>query len=137
MIEIPHTSHKPKKGRILEPSDHLCIDDERQIYINKSFGKDLYPHQVDGIKFMYHCCYRVGKGCVLAHSMGLGKTMQAVVLIYTAIQHAILNTNRILVVCPKSVVLNWVSEINKWTNENGSCRKLKVFPCTDQRYILL
>lgn len=45
----------------------------------------LKDHQRHGVKFMYNCCYEnvnngkknEGTGCILAHSMGLGKTFQA------------------------------------------------------------
>lgn len=44
----------------------------------------LKKHQVDGVKFMYDCCFVginsietfPGSGCILAHCMGLGKTLQ-------------------------------------------------------------
>lgn len=40
--------------------------------------------QIAGVKFMYDCCYgsvdsidkHPGSGCILAHCMGLGKTLQ-------------------------------------------------------------
>lgn len=41
---------------------------------------------------------------------------QLITLIHTVIQNDKLNTKRILVLCPKSTVMNWVDEIEKWTN---------------------
>lgn len=58
----------------------------KNIVVHKDIVKQLKPHQVDGIKFMYDCCYGSvdtlkrtrGSGCILAHCMGLGKTLQVI-----------------------------------------------------------
>lgn len=57
---------------------------EKSVYVHKDIVKHLKQHQIDGIKFMYDCCYGSvdslekypGSGCILAHCMGLGKTLQ-------------------------------------------------------------
>lgn len=57
---------------------------KERIFVHKEIVKHLKPHQIDGIKFMYDCCYGSvdsiekypGSGCILAHCMGLGKTLQ-------------------------------------------------------------
>lgn len=57
---------------------------KKSVYVHKDIVKHLKQHQVDGIKFMYDCCYGSvdsierypGSGCILAHCMGLGKTLQ-------------------------------------------------------------
>lgn len=41
---------------------------------------------------------------------------QIITLIHTIIQSDKLGIKRILVLCPKSTVMNWVDEIEKWTN---------------------
>ena len=38
----------------------------------------LKQHQKDGVRFMWKKTVRKGKGCILAHCMGLGKTLAAV-----------------------------------------------------------
>lgn len=65
-----------------------------------------------------------GSGCILAHCMGLGKTLQLIALIDTIISYKELNTRKILVLCPKSTVLNWCDEIANWL---GKQSVLKVF----------
>lgn len=55
------------------------------IYVQNDLVKHLKPHQIEGIKFMYDCTVESverwknkeeGGGCILAHVMGLGKTLQ-------------------------------------------------------------
>lgn len=54
-----------------------------------------------------------GFGCVLAHSMGLGKTIQLVAFIdiflkYTGAKH-------VMVIVPVNTLQNWMFEFNLWT----------------------
>lgn len=54
------------------------------VTVDGDLVKQLKPHQKDGVKFMYDSCYggtdhtdkNSGSGCILAHCMGLGKTLQ-------------------------------------------------------------
>mmetsp|Transcript_1200 Transcript_1200/g.1827 ORF Transcript_1200/g.1827 Transcript_1200/m.1827 type:complete len:856 (+) Transcript_1200:75-2642(+) len=86
----------------------------------------LKEHQKEGIQFMWN---KIGKtvpknsrGCILAHSMGLGKTLQAITLTYLFLKRA--NRGKTtLIVCPSTVVLNWVAEFEKWTK-----KKCKLVP---------
>ena len=52
--------------------------DEEMIVINKEIGIQIQPHQLEGIQFMWGeiVTNDQEQGCLLAHSMGLGKTMQ-------------------------------------------------------------
>jgi len=55
-------------------------DDEDLIYVNPHIGSRIKSHQIDGVRFMWRELVTVGQsamqGCLLAHTMGLGKTMQ-------------------------------------------------------------
>ena len=79
----------------------------------------VYP-QVGGIRFLYDNIIESlsrydesqGFGCILAHSMGLGKTLQVIAFIdiflhYTSSQH-------VLCVVPINTIQNWVTEFNMW-----------------------
>jgi len=50
---------------------------EQPIYIHSSISKQLKAHQIDGVQFLWReTTNRKAEGCVLAHTMGLGKTCQ-------------------------------------------------------------
>lgn len=87
---------------------------------------------------MWNACFKNGvqnrTGCVLAHCMGLGKSLQVVTLAHTVLTHATCEVNifltsfnlqklshlfifkvtRVMVVCPLSTVLNWQNEFKIW-----------------------
>lgn len=108
---------------------------KQKITVHPDIRKHLKEHQVDGVKFMYDCCYgsidnfdkHPGSGCILAHCMGLGKTLQLISLLNTLIRYPQLKTNKILVICPKSTVMNWKEEIERWMGHIKDSRGLKLF----------
>lgn len=55
------------------------------VYVNKSIAERIKKHQIEGVRFMWRQVVNDGsddvqaqnlEGCLLAHTMGLGKTMQ-------------------------------------------------------------
>ena len=77
---------------------------------------ELRPYQVDGVKWLL-TLYKYSLGGILANDMGLGKTIETIAFI-----NAIKNDKPILIVSPKSLVFNWVSEFSKFAN------KIPVYP---------
>lgn len=72
----------------------------------------LYPYQVEGVAFL------AGRGRgLLADDMGLGKTLQAIAAAYWLHQHD--GVERVLVVCPASLKLQWAREIEKFTGQEA------------------
>jgi SNF2 family DNA or RNA helicase len=67
----------------------------------------LYGFQKVGVEFVM----RAGGRAMIADQMGLGKTIQA-------IGYALATQSKTLIVCPKSVTLQWADEIEKFTGKN-------------------
>ena len=93
------------------------------VEVNKRLVKKLKPHQIGGVKFMWDACFeslqqiRSGKtpgGAILAHCMGLGKTLQTVTLTHTVLDNKKVGVNRVMVICPVNTVKNWQDEYEKW-----------------------
>ena len=76
-----------------------------------SISGELRPYQIDGVKWLL-TLYKYSLGGILADDMGLGKTIETIAFI-----NAIKNDKPILIVSPKSLVFNWVSEFNKFAKD--------------------
>ena len=83
---------------------------ESNIEIPKING-DLRPYQIDGVKWL-SVLYKYSLGGILADDMGLGKTIETIAFI-----NSIKQDKPILIVSPKSLVFNWVSEFNKFASD--------------------
>eukprot|EP00092_Neocalanus_flemingeri_P001700 GFUD01001814.1.p1 GENE.GFUD01001814.1~~GFUD01001814.1.p1 ORF type:complete len:1623 (+),score=612.15 GFUD01001814.1:145-4869(+) len=93
------------------------------VEVNKKLVKKLKPHQVKGVKFMWDACFesiaqiKSGKlpgGAILAHCMGLGKTLQTITLTHTVLDNRKVPVSRVMVICPVNTVKNWQDEYDKW-----------------------
>ena len=70
----------------------------------------LLPHQIDGVKWLLKRERdKEISGGLLCDEMGLGKTIQMIVLMRKN------KVNKTLIVVPKSIVGQWISEIKKFT----------------------
>lgn len=75
----------------------------------------LKPHQLEGISFLWKKIIQEKiPGCILAHAMGLGKTLQVVLFIESILKLQPKRFKHILILTPKIVVGNWKSEFKKW-----------------------
>lgn len=69
-----------------------------------------FDFQYEGIAFLF-----TRYSAILADEMGLGKTMQAITAIRLLLRTG--NANRILLICPKPLVANWLREFKTWAPE--------------------
>lgn len=139
-----------KNGDHIVDGDFFVLDTHKntneKIIVHPEFVKRMEKHQVEGLEFMYKCCFndlnakrkyrRQDHGCILAHCMGLGKTLQLIGLLHTAITYPQLETNRILIICPKSTVLNWIAEMERWLRPIDTGRKFKLFTFPEAPLVL-
>lgn len=123
-----HTSQTA--DMIINPGD---IETGFDIAIDARLASRLKPHQLEGIRFMWRETVMMSevRGCLLAHTMGLGKTLQVITYVDT-LGHLIstsknwlpheLRRPHTLILCPASLVANWIQEITFWTPQNAMGR---------------
>ena len=101
------------------------------IFVNSDIGNRIKEHQVDGVRFLWNQIVRdpaERQGCLLAHTMGLGKTMQVITFLVALHEAANaddptvreqvprdLRDNPTLITCPAGLVDNWMDELLIWT----------------------
>lgn len=124
------TKSSPNKSG--KPRVVLDIDEKTEqviVEVVPDLAKELKSHQIEGVKFMYNCLIESaarlkrepGSGCILAHSMGLGKTLQTITFIYTVLTNKATKAHlkTALVVCPVNTCKNWANEFNLWLFDRG------------------
>ncbi|KAK4123767.1 hypothetical protein N657DRAFT_572806 [Parathielavia appendiculata] len=105
-------------------------EDQALIYINNHIGSKIKDHQIEGVRFMWNQVVvdsSVRQGCLLAHTMGLGKTMQVITLLVVIAESSAsqdesvrsqipesLRESKTLILCPPSLVDNWLEELEMW-----------------------
>ncbi|WWD09298.1 hypothetical protein V865_007421 [Kwoniella europaea PYCC6329] len=95
------------------------------VVVDPILGSLLRKHQKEGVQFMYSCVMGYtaaeAEGCILADDMGLGKTLQSIALIHTLLYQSPFDNQsqtiqKVLIVCPVTLVENWRKEFKKWTS---------------------
>lgn len=90
--------------------------DEKAVFLPEFLAKLLKEHQIQGVRFMWRNLVQESAGAVLAHAMGLGKTLQVISFVYTLftashqVPTARLSKGRsltVLILCPPIVIDNW------------------------------
>ena len=138
-MEIRHSHLKQRLqeiGRNDSDASNIVInpgmlDGEKLIYLNPSIGSRIQPHQKDGVRFIWRELvedHASNQGCLLAQTMGLGKTMQVITFLVTLAEAAKssdqgisqqipkrLRKSQTLVLCPPGLIENWYEEFLMWT----------------------
>uniref|UniRef100_A0AAR2IR36 RAD54 like 2 n=1 Tax=Pygocentrus nattereri TaxID=42514 RepID=A0AAR2IR36_PYGNA len=104
------------QGRVLINVNHPA--DESDLYLSPQLSRAVKPHQIGGIRFLYDNLVETlkrfhsgsGSGCILAHSMGLGKTLQVISFIDIVLRHTGAHTVLAIV----NTLQNWLAEFNLW-----------------------
>jgi len=102
----------------LIPMDSFVLDTDAKVFVPSFLASVLRPHQQQGVQFMFECI--AGKrganvtGCILADSMGLGKTLQTITLIYTLVRKDHQMLRKVIIASPKTLIENWKAEFLKW-----------------------
>ncbi len=84
--------------------------DETSKY-NPNFHGVLFPYQESGVKWL-NFMVDGQCGCILADSMGLGKTLQ-IILVLGHLKETCSNSHS-LIICPITILENWKREIEKF-----------------------
>jgi transcriptional regulator ATRX len=101
---------------------------EPLVEVSSKLVEQLKPHQSEGVKFLWNNVFESvdaikkkkhnGNGCILAHCMGLGKTLQVISFIHTVLNYdKITNIKTCLVLCPINAALNWTNEFEYWLKD--------------------
>lgn len=135
-----HTNDKynlpDEKGRVIVNVGHP--ESETDLYLAPQIARIIKPHQIGGIRFLYDNVIEsterfstsAGFGCILAHSMGLGKTLQIVSFSDIFLRYTSART--ILCIMPINTIQNWLAEFNMWLPKESSaedvrCRDFDLF----------
>ena len=94
---------------------------------------------MEGIQFMWRHIgtlteKKIG-GCILAHSMGLGKSLQVCALIHAFCKRQdalkkegfVEASARVMLVVPSTLIDNWQAEFRKWVNKPSLGSEVKVY----------
>lgn len=106
------------QGQVLVNINHPA--EEKELYLAPQLARAVKPHQIGGIRFLYDNLieslerYKTssGFGCILAHSMGLGKTLQVISFIDILLRNTEAHT--VLAIVPVNTLQNWLTEFNLW-----------------------
>jgi SNF2 family DNA or RNA helicase len=121
--------------KIINP---LHTPDQEPIPIEANIAQMMKPYQLDGAQFLWRELtgdLDRAQGCLLAHTMGLGKTMQSITLLqcvdFASRSSSVSIRNQLpldlrlgndrgqrvlkcLVICPSSLLQNWRRELDYW-----------------------
>lgn len=94
--------------------DSLQNPDDLKFKLPKRLDPVLREYQKHGYRWMKTLA-SYGFGGILADDMGLGKTLQSIAFILSEIPKIRQEKKPVLIICPSSLMYNWLSEISKFT----------------------
>uniref|UniRef100_A0A182JQ39 Helicase ATP-binding domain-containing protein n=1 Tax=Anopheles christyi TaxID=43041 RepID=A0A182JQ39_9DIPT len=117
------------QGRVVINVGHA--DGEEDIFLAPQIARIIKPHQIGGVRFLFDNIIEsierydssTGFGCILAHSMGLGKTLQLVCFCDIFLRHT--SSKTVLIIMPINTLQNWLNEFNTWLPEDAENSPLR------------
>ncbi len=108
----------PETGRVIINPGHP--EEDPDVFLSPRIAKVIKPHQIGGVRFLYDNIVEStsqfgsssGFGCILAHAMGLGKTIQMVSFIHVFLRYT--PARHVLCIVPINTIQNWMAEFNMW-----------------------
>ena len=119
-----------EKGPVSDPKEVILnpghAADEEDVHLATQVALTAKPHQIGGMRFLYDNIIESQKryskvdgfGCILAHSMGLGKTLQAIGFVEVFFRCT--PAKHVLIIVPVNTLMNWIAEFNHWLPKAGS-----------------
>lgn len=116
------TTQPPRQRTHIRPPSDMVMFKDRLLYVLQPPLEDLlldrqvalpfqpYPYQIKGIAFLMP-----RHAALLADEMGLGKTAQVIISLRLLLGSSLIR--RVLVVCPKPLVVNWTRELRTWAED--------------------
>lgn len=93
--------------------------DENSYHVPTTLASTLRPYQEEGFRWM-SALADAGFGGILADEMGLGKSVQLISFLLTR-QSEARTIGPSLIVCPASLVYNWLAEFERFAPEITAC----------------
>ncbi|MGE0201676.1 MAG: SNF2-related protein [Candidatus Melainabacteria bacterium] len=105
-IQLNHSKKFRKFWNVISSNESM-----EEVEVPKSVNAELRAYQKQGFNWLWFL-YSYGLNGILADDMGLGKTLQTLV----TLQHArdVDGQQPSLIVCPSTIVFNWVNEAQKF-----------------------
>lgn len=107
----------------------------------KTLQTTLKPYQEYGFKWLKMLAHHQ-LGGVLADDMGLGKTVQTIAYILSAFEENALDNQQVLIVCPASLVFNWLHEFEQFAPNltvgvvSGTKKQREVLIAQDNKVVI-
>ena len=106
------TRDEPDRPERLPYFNERVVERFRKMKLGLGLDLQLKQHQQDGVVFILrHICSQSPCGCIVADSMGLGKTIQALAAAFFMFCAFDLRT---VIVAPKSLTEQWHGEAVRW-----------------------
>ncbi|MGL4761906.1 MAG: DEAD/DEAH box helicase [Sarcina sp.] len=113
-------SYLSKNDILLDTGNDVIVELQEKIEsvssmdytLPKNLRATLREYQIEGFKWFKKLDF-LGLSGILADDMGLGKTLQTISFIASKIEEN--NKSKTLIIAPTSLVYNWLSEFNKFT----------------------